>query len=289
LALAEEPGAISALFAGRKGGTVLRLQNDTPLAECRPDETSFALTHSREEGLTDVGLRRTQDISPLNVLVECGARSSRGLCLMHNEDILAVLRRRTRRDHDAIERSVPLMSGSLSVGVYTRTIERFYGFWQPMEERLRATVGLRACGFNLLEREKTQLLALDLCALSGGDPASLSLCADLPDVAEVTSAFGCLYVIEGATLGGQIITRHLKARLNVTPENGGRFFHGYGEETGSMWKAFCSKLGAQALTLDDHGSIIEAAAATFHSLRQWLEQADTPSRRWSGDTPLGQP
>ncbi len=207
---------------------------------------------------------------------------------MDNEDILAVLRRRTRCEHDAIERSVPLMSDSVTVGAYTRTIERFYGFWQPMEERLRATLGLRECGFNLSEREKARLLALDLRSLSVGDVASLPLCADLPDVSDVTSAFGCLYVIEGATLGGQIINRHLRARLNVTPESGGRFFHGYGAETGLMWKAFCSQLGAHALTLPSHGPLVDAAIATFRSLRQWLERRDTPATRPLGDTLLRQ-
>jgi heme oxygenase len=196
---------------------------------------------------------------------------------MDNEDILAALRRRTRREHDAIERSIALMRDDLTVGVYTRTIERFYGFWLPMEAQLRATLGLRECGFNLIEREKAGLLALDLRALSAGDPASLPLCADLPDVSDVASALGCLYVIEGATLGGQVIKRHLRARLNVTPESGGRFFHGYGAETGSMWQAFCSELGAHARTLESHGRTIDAAIATFRSLRQWLERDEALS------------
>jgi heme oxygenase len=115
--------------------------------------------------------------------------------------------------------------------------------------------------------------------LAAGAPANLPLCGDLPDVSHVSSAFGCLYVIEGSTLGGQIISRHLRARLNVTPQAGGLFFHGYGEETGAMWKAFCSTLGAHALTLENQDPIIDAALATFRSLRQCLERGDMLSTR----------
>jgi heme oxygenase len=52
---------------------------------------------------------------------------------------------------------------------------------------------------------------------------------------------GALYVIEGATLGGQVISPQIQAgRLGVTPEHGGRFFHGYGEQTTPRWNEFLS-------------------------------------------------
>ena len=44
-------------------------------------------------------------------------------------------------------------------------------------------------------------------------------------------AFGCLYVMEGATLGGQVIGRHVRQTLGVTPETGGRFHAAYGDRT----------------------------------------------------------
>jgi heme oxygenase len=55
--------------------------------------------------------------------------------------------------------------------------------------------------------------------------------------ANLNFAVGCLYVLEGATLGGQFISRHL-ATLGIGPANGGLFFHGYGAKTGEMWKSF---------------------------------------------------
>ncbi len=49
---------------------------------------------------------------------------------------------------------------------------------------------------------------------------------------------GTLYVIEGSTLGGLVIARQLRTLIGVTPELGGRFFHGHGEGTLERWEAF---------------------------------------------------
>ena len=47
---------------------------------------------------------------------------------------------------------------------------------------------------------------------------------------------GCLDVIEGATLGGPVVTRHLQASLGLTPLSGGAFFSGYVAHKGSHLK-----------------------------------------------------
>ncbi|MBC7548517.1 MAG: biliverdin-producing heme oxygenase, partial [Polaromonas sp.] len=95
-------------------------------------------------------------------------------------------------------------------------------------------------------------------------------CQALPDLATPLKLFGCLYVLEGATLGGQIITRHLHASLGLTPQSGGSFFSGYGPHTGSRWKEFCAHLTAFAAQLDSDAEIVDSANATFDSLDRWL-------------------
>jgi heme oxygenase len=60
-------------------------------------------------------------------------------------------------------------------------------------------------------------------------------------------------VLEGATHGGQFISKHTLALLGVTPETAGRFFHGYGERTGAMWRTFGAALTGFA-TLRDSDS-----------------------------------
>jgi heme oxygenase len=188
--------------------------------------------------------------------------------------ILAVLRERTRAEHGAIERSLGLMSDTLSRGEYLRIVERFHGFWRPLEQRLAQTSGLAATGVDPASRQRAHLLLADLSALNedaAPEPAASPLCADLPFVGSVPAALGAMYVLEGASLGGQLISRHLRARLGITPERGGRFFHGYGERTGEMWRAFGAAVSALVLTAEMEDAMVQAAVATFRTLGQWCE------------------
>jgi heme oxygenase len=188
--------------------------------------------------------------------------------------ILTELRERTRSEHAALEQALGLDDAALTAQLYTRVIVQLYGFWRPLEDRLRALGGLRDCGYDLGQRGKSELLGCDLRALGELDPFSLPLCRDLPDPTSVAAAFGCAYVMEGATLGGQIVSRSLKAHLGITPERGGRFFHGYGTETATMWRAFGVSLSTFEQTLADREPIVVAAIDTFRSLRLWHARSD---------------
>ena len=86
----------------------------------------------------------------------------------------------------------------------------------------------------------------------------------------IQRVLGCLYVIEGATLGGQVITRHLEKNLGITPESGGAFFAGYGAETGARWKEFCALLTAAAERVSGEDEIVASANDTFATLGRWL-------------------
>lgn len=70
---------------------------------------------------------------------------------------------------------------------------------------------------------------------------------------------GAVYVMEGSTLGGQLISRHLKT-LDITPERGGRFFNGYQSRTGEMWKQTRHLLESQST---DPLQVVEGARITF--------------------------
>jgi heme oxygenase len=205
------------------------------------------------------------------------AGPSRGNGAGGKEQVLVALREQTRDEHLAIEQTLGLMSETLTLAAYRRTLERFHGFWQPVEARLQQRDELRAIGLDPAERAKTPLLAADLRALNGSDPDALPLCGEVPLVASTAAALGCMYVLEGASLGGQIISRHLGARLGITPERGGRFFHGYGERTGEMWRAFGAAVSGFALTPELQDEMVQAALGTFRSLRRWCEHREALS------------
>jgi len=73
--------------------------------------------------------------------------------------------------------------------------------------------------FDYVERLKTPRLEQDLIALDAtvDELAKNPRCGELPELAAISQALGCLYVIEGATLGGRTITRHLQPGLRPVP------------------------------------------------------------------------
>ena len=179
------------------------------------------------------------------------------------------LKRETSPQHTAIERQIDLRHVCGSRSAYTQHLARLYGFYRPLEKALWRTSAVREAGLGE-ERRKTPLLLDDLRALRAAPLAALPLCEALPPVAEDAQALGCLYVLEGASLGGRVITRLVRERLGIGPGDGGAFFHGYGEATGAMWDSFRASLDAYARSPERQEAVIGAARATFDALGAWL-------------------
>lgn len=95
----------------------------------------------------------------------------------------------------------------------------------------------------------------------------LPTCPGFPLLDTIPRALGCAYVLEGATLGGAVILRHLGRTLGVTRERGGAFFGSYGSASGPMWKEFC---GALAACDEPAEPAVAAARETFATLDGWL-------------------
>ena len=104
------------------------------------------------------------------------------------------------------------------------------------------------------------------------------MCHELPTLDGLSAALGCWYVLEGASLGGQIISRQVRASLGMTGETGARFFQGYAERTGEMWKRFRAVLTAWVVTPEEQERSIRAALGTFRTLRRWCRQEPADDR-----------
>lgn len=182
------------------------------------------------------------------------------------------LKRDTQVHHHQIEQMVDLPSRLHSRKAYQTVLVQFYGFYAPLEERLRHVEGLALTLSDIALRQKAHLLADDLVAL--GVPAhelpALPRCTDLPALPSVAHALGCLYVLEGATLGGQIIARQLATVTGRTVGDERAFFSGYGPQTGTMWRSFGIGLAAYAITPEREAAVLTAAKETFRALERWL-------------------
>jgi heme oxygenase (biliverdin-IX-beta and delta-forming) len=183
------------------------------------------------------------------------------------DGLMAELRARTADQHQALERAVDILS---LVGEPARLrvlLERFYGFhavWEP------AIASSPIAAF-ATDRGRLAHLSADLLRLGAqtADLAALPRCRPAAALAATSArAIGSLYVMEGSTLGGQVISRTLREG-GASPPQGLAYFNPYGRETGARWRAFAA--WAEAAGADeDRGEIIASAAATFTLLRTWL-------------------
>jgi len=188
--------------------------------------------------------------------------------------ILAFLKSSTWECHQRLEQRLPLLRPGFSRLQYRRFLQGFLGFYRPLEPLLRQAPEIEGHLPDLARRTKTPWLETDLATLGMAftEIQNSPNCEALPHVADLASALGCLYVLEGSTLGGQVISRHLQRTLALNPESGARFFASYGADTPAMWQAFGECLTA---TLQGQSAAelaaVEAARSTFLQLEAWLE------------------
>ncbi|MEI8018804.1 MAG: biliverdin-producing heme oxygenase [Schlesneria sp.] len=188
--------------------------------------------------------------------------------------IMKRLKEETRSSHEATEKQLNLFSRMSTDQQYARLLGRFWGFYVPIESTIGQVAGVDKLPLNLSARQKKPLLQSDLTFLDWNEPTiqALPLCVDLPTLDSVPQALGCLYVLEGSTLGGQFISRDLQSRLGITPEKGGRFFASYGPAVGSMWKAFGDTVTAYSTSPEIEDAIVDSAIETFAAFGRWFDE-----------------
>jgi heme oxygenase len=182
------------------------------------------------------------------------------------------LRAATAGAHRDLETALDLLADPLSRDRLTAVLMGFWGFhaaWEPQLLRQGAWAGLMA------GRLRQDLIAGDLMALglSQADIEALPRCAAAAELAaEPAPALGSIYVLEGSSLGGKIISRAL-SRAPWAPPGGLRYFDPYGERTGPMWRAFQGALTSASTPATDP-AVETGALETFALLQRWLAPAD---------------
>lgn len=199
--------------------------------------------------------------------------------------LLERLRARTGPLHRRLEAELPLLAPGSDEQIYARYLEKLWGFHAPVEHALARVAGLERTGLSPKARVKCPALLADLEALGSSHAvlASLSRCAFAPQPTDVPSALGCMYVLEGATLGGQVVRRELQRRMPEVIERASRYLGVYGAETGARWREFTHVLEEFAGAARDEAAVLDAACATFQALQRWLvERPSAPAARQDG-------
>ncbi|WP_255442903.1 biliverdin-producing heme oxygenase [Corallococcus sp. Z5C101001] len=206
-------------------------------------------------------------------------------------DLLRRLKTETRSHHERTEGAVRLMDAHLTPADYQRQLESFHGFYLPVEALLAGPLSALEPALNLPARWKTPLLAQDLRALGhdAGSLARLPRASPLPSLPGLPEALGCAYVLEGSTLGGQLILRHLTRHFGPDARVGSfAFFRAYGEEVGPMWRSFGAVLtqaSERAASSSFDAAVVQGARDTFDGFAAWLTRDAGPLQDTAGTPP----
>jgi heme oxygenase len=188
------------------------------------------------------------------------------------DSILELLKSRTQELHQRLEQRLDLATRLASARDYAQVLAAFYGFYAPVEAELGKMAAWQPNSLDFEARRKTALIAADLACFQM-QASELPQCEDLPVIDSPAAALGVMYVLEGATLGGQIIKRLLQEKLAITSANGGSFFTAYGDQVRQMWNEVREALSAYATDHpEEREAIVASASATFAKFDAWLSQ-----------------
>ncbi|QJI39074.1 biliverdin-producing heme oxygenase [Pseudomonas sp. ADAK13] len=184
--------------------------------------------------------------------------------------VLVELRAATAALHRRLDTRLPF--SRMDLALYRELMSAYYGFYQPLERAL-APWGEIIPGLEWGRRSKTPYLQADLLALGLSAPQidALPLCSELPAITNVAQALGALYVLEGATLGGQVLRNLIEIKIGVGSVNGGAFMNVYGAETSALWQRFLECLSPLQAAAE-RVAAVNVAESTFVRFEQWLER-----------------
>jgi heme oxygenase (biliverdin-IX-beta and delta-forming) len=177
--------------------------------------------------------------------------------------MLETLRTATRAEHSALEREMCLLHLPLSRERFIRTLQIFLAFHRAWEPLVAPLIGDEAL---LGPRRRLHLLQQDLARLDAAPWAPADF--DLDYIDDRSAAWGSLYVMEGSTLGGQVITKALRRHAAWAPAEGISYFDPPRcDGPGAAWRGLCDALEA-ATPLLDPDKVVCAAQTTFRRLTQ---------------------
>lgn len=187
------------------------------------------------------------------------------------ELFLKSLKEETALLHQQLETSplsMNLMSAEVSLQQYAAYLAAMKGVIEFTEAQLFPIVSKLIADKE--ERRKLISISEDLKALSS-QVTIPSYPAFTPFQLPVSPAFaiGVIYVVEGSTLGGRVILKHLQQRL-FNLSDGTSFFTGYGEHTGRLWKSFLNAFSGYAVQTNSQKEISEGAQQAFRSIYNYF-------------------
>lgn len=180
------------------------------------------------------------------------------------------LKTATLNNHQQLEKAlVTRMKAIRSTHDYVQLLQLFYTYFGGLEEKIKSYITADVLA-DYDDRRKSAALAQDIQDL-GGMPGAKASGSALPPITNTQQALGALYVIEGSTLGGKIISKMMAQQLGIANGRGLGFFNGYGDDTDAMWSSFKEVLNQPGRTEAETDEIVDAANNTFLKFKNWAQ------------------
>lgn len=184
------------------------------------------------------------------------------------------MREATRAEHERTERAVVgrHFEDGMDRDGFRAFLEALLGFHRPVDSLLAP-----ACRRHLEEYEyrgRTARLERDLRTLGLSDEALddvETMCGrelPVPDAPE--RLLGCLYVVEGAELGGRVIWKQLRKILDDETLEADAFFGTGAGRARERWRRFGDVFDRHVTPGAPFEEALSAARATFRAYRGWV-------------------
>jgi heme oxygenase len=180
------------------------------------------------------------------------------------------LKENTKTAHIELEKVlVQKIKAIRAVDDYLEILVYFYRFFAPLEKavfpQFKETLP------DATKRRKAAWIMEDIQFFK---PSCQPIHSPLsnPGITSLPQAIGALYVMEGSSLGGQVICKMVAQKLDVSQAEGFNFFSGYGEETLPMWDNFKKYIDNRSWDPEKENEVIDAANRTFELFRQMIDR-----------------
>ena len=179
------------------------------------------------------------------------------------------LKEQTRREHQMLEvKMIKQIKLITDINKYSEFLLLFYRFMNPLETQIDKQLDPGFLSDYKLRR-KSVLLVQDLSRLQSS--AEIFCYDEVIFITNNLEAIGALYVMEGSTLGGQIISKMINHQLGLEkiPLD---FFNGYKNDTILMWQNFKIAMDQLKLNEREENIIIRSANNTFKRFSNLFDQ-----------------
>jgi len=195
------------------------------------------------------------------------------------------IRQATHHLHAALEATdvaKGLMAAQLTLAAYAHILAVWAQAWAALENAVYASVWKDQLS-GLLPVPRTEKALHDLEDVNAllhirgtapGPESSAGGALVAPAAASAAELVGYCYVMQGSSLGGKVIARHLQETLGLHADQGRSFFL-QGNTDPLTWTQWCREADAFLATSDDRQQSLQGANAAFAFLIQAFSRAST--------------